>query len=383
MAERLSTLTLPAEGYGPEPKSDMDAMKMSAARVMLTLPPNWTVQASMHVGGMVSSSEGARTPDFQLTLMHRGREAQTYTAQVKRVLNPSGLFPMIDEIAREDASRGETSPSMVVARYLSAPQQQTLRRRRISYADATGNLFLESEEPLIAVSSQGANADPWRGPGRPTTSVKGLPAARLIRALADYSPPYTVAVLADLARTSLGATYRLIDYLVSERVVTRADRGPITDVNWPDLLRRWAQEASLLSTGPTFGFLEPRGVEVLTRNLSEFALQRYAVTGSLAAQPYAPYADARLGIIYTDDPSTLAAEVGLRPVDSGANVILAKPRSPVVFERTSTWKGITIVAPAQAAADLLSGPGRNPTEGEHLLTWMEENPDAWRQQPSH
>ena len=61
-------------------------------------------------------------------------------------------------------------------------------------------------------------------------------------------------------------------------------------------------------------------------------------------------------------------------------MILAAPRSPVVFERTSTWRDITIVAPSQAVADLLGGPGRNPAEGEYLLDWMKENPDAWRRQ---
>ena len=67
----------------------------------------------------------------------------------------------------------------------------------------------------------------------------------------------------------------------------------------------------------------------------------------MAAQPYAPYADARLSLIYTDDPATLAAEIGLRPVAAGANVLIAVPRSPVVFERTSTWRDITVVAPAR------------------------------------
>lgn len=78
---------------------------------------------------------------------------------------------------------------------------------------------------------------------------------------------------------------------------------------------------------------------------------------------------------------TLASELGLRPVEAGANVLLATPRSPVVFERTSTWRGIDIVAPSQVAADLLGSPGRNPAEGDYLLDWMKENEDAWRRQP--
>lgn len=105
------------------------------------------------------------------------------------------------------------------------------------------------------------------------------------------------------------------------------------------------------------------------------------MSGSLAAQPYAPYAEARLALIYAEDPMTLASDLGLRSVEVGANVILATPRSPVVFERTSTWRGITVAARSQTATDLLGGPGRNPAEGDYLLDWMKENEDAWRRQP--
>ncbi|MGH3117883.1 MAG: hypothetical protein ACRDQ2_12385, partial [Gaiellales bacterium] len=256
-----------------------------------------------------------------------------------------------------------------------------LQERGIAYADATGNLYLTSDDPLILLSDRGASADPWRGPGRPTTSLKGLPAAKLVRALADFVPPYSVADLADLAGASLGAAYRLSDYLAGEGLLIRAERGPITDVDWPELLRRWSQEARYLDTSTTRGFLEPRGIDSLVENLGrQTSSQRYAVSGSLATQPYAPYAEARLGLIYTDDPVTLSSDLGLRAVETGANVILATPRSPVVFERTSTWRDITIVAPSQAVADLLGGPGRNPAEGEYLLDWMKENPDAWRRQ---
>jgi len=270
---------------------------------------------------------------------------------------------------------------MLVARYISSEQQRRLQERGIAYADATGNLCLTSEDPLILLSDRGASADPWRGPGRPTTSLKGLPAAKLVRALADFVPPYSVAELAELAGASLGAAYRLSDYLVGEGLLTRVERGPITAVDWPELLRRWSQDARYLDTSTTRGFIEPRGLDILVEKLGNQKLaQRYAVSGSLAARPYAPYAEARLGLVYTEDVVELASELGLRPVETGANVLLAMPRSSVVFERTSSWRDITLVAPTQAAADLLGGPGRNPAEGEYLVDWMKENEDAWRRQ---
>jgi len=380
----MRALTVPVEGYGAEPKTESDVLLTAAARIQAALPAGWTIQTTTEAGGRVASSNTFDRADTRLRLTRDGRAVVTYTVEAKRALASNGLPSAMNQLLgrkRKGGSSARTQP-MLVARYLSPQQQRVLRERDIAYADATGNLYLASDDPLILLSDRGASSDPWRGPGRPTTSLKGLPAARLVRALVDFVPPYSVAALADLAGASLGAAYRLSDYLVGEGLLSRQERGPITDVDWPELLRRWSQEARYLDTSTTRGFLEPRGLGSLVKKLAEGApTQRYAVSGSLAAQPYAAYADARLGLIYADDPVMLASDLGLRPVAAGANVILAAPRSPVVFERTSTWRDITIVAPSQAVADLLGGPGRNPAEGDFLLDWMKENPGAWRRQP--
>jgi hypothetical protein len=381
MAGVQRTLTLPSEGYGHEPKSVADVLLTAAARVQVALPAGWTVQTKTEVGGLDDSTNTYRRPDSRLSLMREGKEVVTYVVEAKRSLTSNNLLSAINQLLALQGDNSARMRPMLIARYLSSQQQGALHERGIAYADATGNLYLTSDDPLILLSDRGASADPWRGPGRPTTSLKGLPAAKLARALADYIPPYSVADLANLAGASLGAAYRLCDYLAGEGLLTRVERGPITEVDWPELLRRWSQEARYLDTSTTRGFLEPRGIDSLVDKLGEQTpSQRYAVSGSLATQPYAPYAEARLGLVYTEDPVMLASDLGLRPVETGANVILATPRSTVVFERTSTWRNVTIVAPSQAVADLLGGPGRNPAEGEYLLDWMKENPDAWRRQ---
>jgi hypothetical protein len=48
-------------------------------------------------------------------------------------------------------------------------------------------------------------------------------------------------------------------------------------------------------------------------------------------------------------------------------------------ERTlEDWRLTQIAAPTQVAADLLNGPGRNPSEAEELLAWMSAHEGAWR-----
>ena len=73
-----------------------------------------------------------------------------------------------------------------------------------------------------------------------------------------------------------------------------------------------------------------------------------------------------------------SVKVGLREVETGANVLVAKSAYDVVYERTSVVDGVFMVAPSQAAVDLMTGPGRNPAEAEELLAWMEANAGEWR-----
>lgn len=101
----------------------------------------------------------------------------------------------------------------------------------------------------------------------------------------------------------------------------------------------------------------------------------------LAEVPQA-LADALIGLIgqaYWDPYATIACSTAgrvaqcIRPTETGANVMLLAPFDDVVFERT--WKdgGLTFVAASQAAVDLLTSPGRAPSEAEAILEQLAGN----------
>ncbi len=57
---------------------------------------------------------------------------------------------------------------------------------------------------------------------------------------------------------------------------------------------------------------------------------------------------------------------------------MAEPYDPVVFDRSTVRDELWIAAASQLAVDLLTGPGRDRSEGNELLDWMRRNEDAWR-----
>lgn len=55
-----------------------------------------------------------------------------------------------------------------------------------------------------------------------------------------------------------------------------------------------------------------------------------------------------------------------------------EPYDDVVFDRTSVRDGVICVSPTQLAVNLLTGPGRDPSEGAAMIGWMGAHEDAWR-----
>ena len=86
----------------------------------------------------------------------------------------------------------------------------------------------------------------------------------------------------------------------------------------------------------------------------------------------------RLASIYVTDAIQAIERLDLRETEAGANVVLLEPLDPVVFDRTVERDGLRCVAPSQLAVDLLTGPGREPSQGEQMLNWMEKNEHVWR-----
>lgn len=209
-------------------------------------------------------------------------------------------------------------------------------------------------------------------------SLRGAGAARAVRSIIDARPPFGIRELSTRKQTSVATLSRVVDFLDRESLIEREPRGRVLAVDWQGVLRRWALDYDQLKSHRVAMYLEPRGLNALESKLKKAAIGTYAATGAFAAQRFDPIAPARSAAIYVGDTEQMADQLGLRETDSGANVWLIEPFVDVVFEGASVRKGLHCVAPSQLVVDLLTGPGREPAQGEEMLIWMRENEDAWR-----
>lgn len=269
----------------------------------------------------------------------------------------------------------ETAP-LVVAPFLSLSVRRCLTEAGLSYADNTGNMRILLGEPALFIETQGAKQNPDRKE-RQARSLKGPKAGRIIRSLCDGVPPFAVRKLADATGVNAGYVSRVMSFLESENLIERGNRGPVTVVRWRRLIERWADDYSFQGSNRVIPYLEPREAGDLPRRLAALG-GNVAITGSAAAAALAPVAPTRLVAAFVESPESVAEKLGLRPAETGANVLLAEPYDPVVFERARNINGVPFAAPSQVAVDLMTSPGRGPSEAQALLDWMQAHEPDWR-----
>jgi hypothetical protein len=323
------------------------------------LPPGWTET--------ISRSRQRRQADVMLRLLSPDGVEGSIRVEVKPRLVPRDA----PELKRRlEGLAGD--PALVMTEFLSPNAKRRLTEEGLNYLDLTGNVRLILSRPGLFIATEGATTDP--NPAEKTgRTLRGPKAGRVVRALCDFPPPLPVSEVAMKTGVDVSYASRLLEWLGTEGLLTRVSRGPVQAVDRARLIRRWADNYSVLKSNDARSFLDPRGIESLLRRLPT-ARFRYAVTGSLAANRLAPVAPARLAMVYVDDPDEVSAVLNLTPTETGANVILLAPLDDVVFARTRVDEGVTYVAPSQSAVDLLTSPGRSPAEGEAVLEWIVRNP---------
>ena len=293
------------------------------------------------------------------------------------VAGKTRLEPRMVRFLADPAGAGiAQDPALVIAPYLSGPTRMELREKGIGYVDLSGNIWLSVRKPGLYVEALGADQEPNRE-DRPARTLKGQKAGGLFRVLIDRKAPPGVRALALEVGVNPGYVSRVLSLLGDEALVERTPRGILEGVDWEKLLRRWAQEMPFVKRGRLATYLDPRGLAALVGRLGAVT-GRYAVTGSMAANLWAPVTSTRLLTIYTEDAAGFAGDLGLRPTETGTNVMLVEPKDDYVYRGSSLREGVCYVAPSQAVADLLGSPGRGPSEAEELIAWMRLNEGVWR-----
>lgn len=341
-------------------KSETSIVRQGLLVLRRALPPGWKAD--------VVSTRG----ETRLRIRSPDGTDGVLAVDAKRRLAPGAVGALASSVMRGVAGR------LLFAGWLSPLAQRALSEANVGYVDLTGNIDLRMARPGLFVRDVGASRDPEPAPST-LKSLKGAGAARAVRALVDFQPPYGVRELALASGASAALVSRVAALLEREKLITRTE--VIEEVQWEPVLRRWAEDYSFVRTNRIVTCLDPRGVPSLLRKLSTYDAP-WAATATLGVPPGTAVAPVQVASVYVRSPEQAMSDLGLTPTEAGANVLLVEPPDDGVFARVVRGEDRVVrCAPSQVVADLLTGPGRGTSEATALLAWMRQNEAVWRRRP--
>jgi hypothetical protein len=194
-------------------------------------------------------------------------------------------------------------------------------------------------------------------------------ASRILRVIITQpKKKWKIKEMASEAKVSVGLVAN-VRKLLLDREWIKAEWGNFT-LEKPDiLLEEWAHNYSFRKNR-IFNYYtleNPPGLESLIAKTCQQKSIRYALTGFSAAARLAPAVRYNRSMIYVESiTEELIHESSIKPVSSGANVLLLVPFDEGVFHHVIEIDEISLVTPVQAYLDLIGFRGRG-EEGAKVL----------------
>lgn len=263
------------------------------------------------------------------------------------------------------------------APYISERAREICRAEGIGYVDLAGDVFLQFGPVLVdRVGKRAASLEK-----RSLRTLFAPKATRVLRVLLQApNKPTTITEIARQCSMSLAGVYLVVDLLESKGFVVRDAKRRITVPRPRDLLLEWARAWTIERNRAARYFSFERAPDQIVSRIATAARDlglEYAFTGMAGASLVAPFVRFEDVWVYVKgDYALLAQALDLRPVSSGANVILLEPYDPGVFAGMREASGKWVVADVQLIVDLYTNPSRGQEQAEYIMSKSPELKEA-------
>jgi hypothetical protein len=259
------------------------------------------------------------------------------------------------------------------APYVSPKAAAVCREAGVNYLDAAGNCSLALDGVYVERV----------GHPNPNVGQRGLrslyypKAERVLRVFLNH--PKRNWMLQDLAaeaNVSLGHAHKVKEKLLDLEWAAQ-DANGLRVVEPIEMLNSWAANYDFArnKAHAFYGLDVPETERRLAEACRDLGI-RCALTQFSGASRVAPHVRYLRATAYVDvQHDEVARRLGLRPVSSGANVLLLQPYDEGVYYEARTVGTSTVVSNAQLYLDLIGSPMRGAEAAAHIL--QQEIEPAW------
>ena len=260
-----------------------------------------------------------------------------------------------------------------IAPYISSDAGRICEDAGIGYLDLAGNCLLSFGTIYIR---QTGLPNP-KAQKRELRSLYSPKAERILRAmLTEPRRAWKTVEMAQAVGVSLGQVANVKKLLANREWLGANDAGMV--LSQPGaLLDDWVNAYNIRRSQAYeyYSLTEPGETEARLAEACERLGFRYALTsfsGAIRIAPMVRYNRAAAYIV--GDLAAVAAEAGIKPVDSGPNTLLLTPYDEGVFYAASSIDGIMTASPVQVYLDVISSRTRGQEAAEAIRRKLEA---AW------
>ena len=303
-------------------------------------------------------------PDYQAIVRGEGFKQIVYL-EIKTLGTPKSTREAVNLLVRR-IQNDPASYGIFVAPYIAPRSAAICKESGIGYVDLSGNCSIAFQQIFINREKSG-NQFPFK---TGLSSIYSPKSERILRVLLVY--PYRTWKAIDLAKeaqVSLGMITQVSKKLIEEEWLKKTSQG-ISLTQPENLLADWSNNYTIKrNVQKNYYSMKPlQDLEIEIADTCRMMNIPYALTGFSASNRLAPIVRGQRAMLYVSrDIDSVAEKVGLKPVESGANIILIQPYDDGVFWNAKSIGDLEISEPVQVYLDLKRYPGRGEEAADFLF----------------
>ena len=295
----------------------------------------------------------------------RDGTVQQILGEVKSSGQPRLARAAVNQLLRYRSVHREAY-GVFIAPYISPRAAEICTKDGVGYIDFAGNCRLSFGQVFIC---REGNRNPFTL-RRDLRSLYAPRSTRVLRVLLMRSTEWwRTQALADEAGVSLGQIANVRKLLRDREWIAEGAEGFRLTAP-PDLIAEWA-ESYTHRKNTVRDFYSMKGTDEVEAALAQSCQELdipYALTGFSGARRVAPSVRGQRVMAYVSViPQELLTQVGLKEVQSGANVSLMIPYDEGVYYAAKETDALRIVCPVQLYLDLKGHKGRGAEAAEAVL----------------
>jgi hypothetical protein len=303
-------------------------------------------------------------PDYQAIVRGEGFKQIVYL-EIKTLGTPKSTREAVNLLVRR-IQNDPASYGIFVAPYIAPRSAAICKESGIGYVDLSGNCSIAFQQIFINREKSG-NQYPFK---TGLSSIYSPKSERILRVLLVY--PYRTWKAIDLAKeaqVSLGMITQVSKKLIEEEWLKKTSQG-ISLTQPEKLLVDWSNNYTIKrNVQNNYYSMKPlQDLEIEIADTCRKLNIPYALTGFSASNRLAPMVRGQRAMLYVSrDIDSVAEIVDLKPVESGANIILIQPYDDGVFWNAKSIGDLEISEPVQVYLDLKRYPGRGEEAADFLF----------------